>query len=120
VLLGWLRRSRHAARRADALVRRVLSDAEQAELHKQGFLELASQTVPGRKYRIPAGDAPVASLEPDGRVVYLCLQPVRPIPRKELVLVHKLLLEADEAGYWQRANRVGRAMGRGFGRRLLS
>jgi hypothetical protein len=34
-------------------------------------------------------------------------------------VIHKLLLEADEAAYWAKANRVGRAMGRGFGRRLL-
>jgi hypothetical protein len=97
----------------------VLSDAEYAELRKQGFVEVASQLVGGRKYRIPANGSPVAVLEPNGRVVYLCLQPESPIPRKELVVVHKLLLEADEAGYWQRANRVGRAMGRGFGRCLL-
>jgi hypothetical protein len=29
------------------------------------------------------------------------------------------MLEGAEAEYWQQANRVGRAMGRGFGRRLL-
>jgi hypothetical protein len=119
VLFSWALRGRRAAQHADALVRRLLSDAEQAELRTQGFFEVASQMVPGRKYRIPAGSAPVASLEPDGRVVYLCLQPACPLPRKELVVVHKLLLEADEAGYWQHANRVGRAMGRGFGRSLL-
>ena len=119
MLLGWLLRGRRAARRADALVRRVLSESERNELRKQGFLEVRSQLVQGRKYRISAGDAPVASLEPDGRVLYFCLQPATPIPRKELVVVHKLLLEADEAAYRQRANRVGRAMGRGFGRRLL-
>jgi len=36
------------------------------------------------------------------------------------VVVQKLLLEGAEEEYWRRANRVGRALGRGFGRRLLS
>jgi hypothetical protein len=58
-------------------------------------------------------------LEPTGRVDYLCLQPDAPVARGDLVLIHKLLLEGAEAYYLQRANRVGRPMGRGFGRRLL-
>ena len=58
-------------------------------------------------------------LEPDGRLVYLCLQPAQPVPRRELLVIQKLLLEGDEEAFWQQANRVGRALGRGFGRRLL-
>jgi hypothetical protein len=127
VLLGmvartaWLRysRGRDAARRADALVRRVLSPQEYADLRRQGFFEIPSRIAPGRVYSIPLRGSPVAVLEPDGRLVYLCLQPVEPIPARELVVIDKLLLEADEAAYWQRANRVGRAIGRGFGRGLL-
>lgn len=50
---------------------------------------------------------------------YLYLQPAQPVPRQELLLIQKLLLEGDEDVFWQRASRVGRALGRGFGRRLL-
>jgi hypothetical protein len=121
-LRDWWRRwtaRRQVRRRAQALVRRVLSEREYAELRREGFLQVASQAHPGRTYRIPAGGSPVAALEPDGQVVYLCLQPAEPIPREELVIVQKLLLEGAEDEYWRRANRVGRALGRGFGRRLL-
>ena len=121
-MLGWWRgwtAARQARRRADQLVREVLSADEYAQLRQEGFLELRSRARPGRTYRIPAGGSPVAALEPDGRVVYLCLQPAEPIPRPEVVVAQKLLLEAAEDDYWRRANRVGRAMGRGFGRRLL-
>src|SRR5262252_224981 len=119
MFLGWLRRRRMAARRAEALVRHILSEAEHAQLRRDGFLEVRSPSVSGRRYRIPRRGAPVAVLEPSGRVVYLCLQPDAPVAPEELLLVHKLLLEGAEDEYWQRANRVGRPMGRGVGRRLL-
>src|SRR5918912_2738064 len=87
---------RRASRRAEDLVRHVLSDGEYAQLRREGFLEVRSRRVPGRAYRIPAGGSPVAALEPDGRLVYLCLQPALPVPREEVLIIHKLLLEADE------------------------
>jgi hypothetical protein len=118
LIAAW-RQKRQAARRAESLVQRILSEQERTELRRSGFLEVPSGLVRGRRYRIPRGGAPVAVLEPDGRVGYLCLQPETGVPSAELVLIHKLMLEGAEADYWQRANRVGRAMGRGFGRRLL-
>ena len=84
---------RRARRRAEDLVRHMLSDGEYAQLCREGFIELRSRRVPGRRYRIPAGGSPVAALEPDGRLVYLCLQPVLPVPRQELLVIQKLLLE---------------------------
>jgi hypothetical protein len=117
-IADW-RQKREAARRAEALVQRVLSERDRTELRRSGFVEVPSGLVKGRRYRIPRGGGPVAVLEPDGRVGYLCLQPDTPVAPAELVLIHKLMLEGAEAEYWQRANRVGRAMGRGFGRRLF-
>jgi hypothetical protein len=119
LLLDWLAKRRAASRRAEALVRRVLGPVECDQLRRDGFLEVPSPSVAGRRYRIPRRGSPVAVLEPNGRVIYLCLQPEAPVDPRELVVVHKLLLEGAEADYWQRANRVGRAMGRGFGRQLL-
>lgn len=118
-LFGWLRRRQATAARADALIKRVLSEGERAQLGRDGFLEVPSSNVSGRRYRIPRGGSPVAVLEPNGRVVYLCLQPETPVAPQELMVVHKLMLEGAETDYWERANRVGRPMGRGFGRRLL-
>lgn len=118
MLLSWWR-SRAAAKRAEALVRRVLSTEECAQLRRDGFLEVPSPSVAGRRYRIPRRGSPVAVLEPGSRVLYLCLQPETRVAPEELLLVHKLLLEGAEDEYWQRANRVGRPMGRGMGRRLL-
>jgi hypothetical protein len=118
LLSRWLRR-RRAAHRAEALVQRILSQSERAQLQRDGFLEVPSPGVVGRRYRIPRRGAPVAVLEPDGRILYLCLQPEAAIAEQELVVVHKLLLEGAEDDYWRRANRVGRAMGAGMGRRLL-
>ena len=120
MFLGWIRRRRIANRRAEALVRQLLTDDERTQLRREGFLEVRSQEVSGRTYRIPRRGAPVAVLEPDGHVKYLCLQPETPVAPPELVVVHKLMLEGAEREYWQKANRVGRPMGRGFGRRLLS
>jgi hypothetical protein len=119
VFLGWLRQRHVAHRRAEALVRHVLSEAEQAQLRREGFVEVHSHEVSGRTYRIPRRGSPVAVLEPDGHVKYLCLQPETPVAFPELVLVHKLMLEGAVADYWRKANRIGRPMGRGFGRRLL-
>lgn len=120
MFLGWLRQQRSARRRAEALVRQVLSADELMQLRRDGFLEVPSQAVSGRTYRIPRRGSPVAVLEPDGHVKYLCLQPIAPVAGPELVVVHKLMLEGAEDDYWHKANRVGRPMGRGFGRRLLT
>jgi hypothetical protein len=113
-MFGWLRRRREVAARAEALVKRVLSDAERAQLRRDGFLEVPSPSVTGRRYRIPRRGSPVAVLEPTGNVVYLCLQPETPVAEQELLVVHKLMLEGAEDEYWQRANRVGRALGQRF------
>jgi hypothetical protein len=110
-VFGWLGRRRAVAARAEALVRCVLSDSERAQLRRDGFLEVPSPSVEGRRYRIPRRGSPVAVLEPTGRVVYLCLQPETPVAEQELLVVHKLMLEGAEDEYWHRANRVGRAMG---------
>jgi hypothetical protein len=100
-------------------VRRFLSEAEYSQLRREGFVEVPSRIRPGRRYWIPSGGTPVAVAEPDGRLVYLCVQPAQPVPRQELVVIQKLMLEGAEEEFWQRANRVGRALGRGFGRGLL-
>lgn len=96
----------HAARRAEALVRELLSSSEYAQLEREGYLEVASRVRPDRVYRIRAGNAPVVVVEHGRPIARLCLQPVRPIAAQEMVVVHKVLLEAAEEDYWRRANLV--------------
>jgi hypothetical protein len=79
----------------------------------------AARVCPEAAIAIPAGGSPVAVLEPNQRLVYLCQQPALQVPRQEVLVIQKLLLEGDENQFWERANRVGPALGRGFGRRLL-
>ena len=97
---------RRAARRAEALVRELLSPSEYAQLERWGYLEVVSRARPGRVYRVRASRAPVVVVENGTPVARLCLQPVRTIAVQEMVLVHKVLLEAAEDDYWRRANRV--------------
>jgi len=100
-------RERHrAAHRADLLIREFLSSEELAELEERGCLVVASRAHPGRLYRVPAWPGWITVLQ-DGRpIAWLCLRPTRALPPRELVIVHKLMLEADEEAYWRLANRV--------------
>ena len=104
----WIARAcaghRRADARADALLRAVLSPGEYAQLSVRGYLEVASRARPGRVYRIPAGDEPVVVYDAGTRSALLCLKPVDALPRGDVVLAHKLLLEAAEQEYWRLAN----------------
>lgn len=92
--------------RAERLVQAVLSERERRQLKEQGYLEVPSRLQSGRLYRIPARPGLVEQVDPNGRRRLLCLVPMDPIPDPEVVLVHKLWLEADEAQYLRLANRI--------------
>jgi hypothetical protein len=99
-------RGRHADRRAEALLRDVLTPVELGQLSQSGYVDVPSRTTSGRVYRVPASHGLVAVLD-DGHVTHrLCLMPLRAVPAREYILVHKLLLEGDEDEYWRRANQV--------------
>ena len=78
-----------------------------------GFLEIPSPTRPDRVYRIPRGPGQVL-VEERGRVMErLCLQPeVAGLPEADVVLMHKLLIEADEDRYLATANHFPRSLWR--------
>lgn len=90
--------------RADRLARELLTPAEYAQLVERGYLEVRSRTRPGRVYRIPADPGLVAVRDGDAPPVYLCLQPLERLPSRDVVLLHKLMIEGAEAEYWRRAN----------------
>jgi hypothetical protein len=111
LLLLWplarLLRSRpgpDAERRAELLVRDVLDDGEYTQLKRSGYIDVPSRARPGRIYRVPAAGSPVAVIEPGRQVVFLCLQPQDRLPTNEVVVIHKLMLEAAEGDYWRKAN----------------
>lgn len=95
-----------AERRAEALLAEYLTDAEWEQLTTQGYLEVPSVAVPGRSYHIPQhGGRPLVYER--GRSVYqLCVGPLEPLPRADLVLLHLVMIRGDEAGYLATANRL--------------
>jgi hypothetical protein len=99
------RNRRQADRRAEQLVRDLLTPAELAHLKAVGHLDVPSGTWPGRVYRVPAEPGLVTVIDDEIPVVRLCLLPVRSVPEAEYVIIHKLLIEGAEAEYWKHANR---------------
>jgi hypothetical protein len=97
---------RRADRRADLLVRELLTPIEFDQLRVQGYLDVRSRLTTGRIYRIPAQPGFVTVIDWGRKELLLCAQPTRTIPAAEYVLVHKMLLEGAEEDYWKRANRL--------------
>jgi hypothetical protein len=102
-----------AERRAETLLRDMLSQEEYRRLLTTGFLEIPSPSRPDRVYRIPRGPGQVL-VEERGRVLErLCLQPeAAGLPEADVVLMHKLLIEADEDWYLATANHFPRSLWR--------
>lgn len=95
---------REAQERAERLVGTVLSADEYRQWQMGGFLDVPSPNYPKRVYRIPQGAGTVMVLEKGRCVARLCAQPCDPIPERETVLVHKLMIEGDEQEYLRIAN----------------
>lgn len=93
-----------ADKRADVLTRRLLSPIDYGQLEQLGYIEVGSRIRSKRVYRIGMRCPMVQVVDNDIVVANLCLQPLERLPRKELVLAHKLMLETDERDYWSRAN----------------
>ncbi len=105
--LPWLSKSwREAEERAEVLVQTLLTSEEYERLHRLGYLEIQSPNYPQRVYRIPNGSGTVAVLEGGQCVARLCVFSAEPIPERESVLVHKLMIEGDEQDYLRAANHL--------------
>ena len=101
----WVMKSdREANERAEKVVKAVLSPEETQQLQQSGFLDIPSPGYPGRVYRVPSGQGMVAVIESGRCVERLCAQSTTPIPDRELVLIHKLMIEGNEQEYLQTAN----------------
>lgn len=99
---SWL----SADRRAGELLRTVLTQEQYSQLIQQGYLDIASPSVPQRVYRVPQLPGLVRVIENERQQESLCLQPLGPVPDADLVVIHKLMIEADEETYLQKANRI--------------
>jgi hypothetical protein len=91
--------------RAQELLHDVFSDEETRQLNAFGYLVVKSSLHPGREYHIPRYQGKVKVFEGDKLVAGLCLQPFEPLPDADVIVLHKVMLEGDEAGYLATANR---------------
>jgi hypothetical protein len=94
-----------AERCATRLMREILSPQEMHQLFWHGYVDIPSTLAPQRVYRVPRSNGYVQVRE-NGRIVMgLCLQPVERLPRADIVILHKLMIEAQEESYLQTANK---------------
>ncbi|QBD79771.1 hypothetical protein EPA93_28850 [Ktedonosporobacter rubrisoli] len=100
-LKGWSR----AERRATDLLRDTLTPEQFRQLSWRGYLEIPSPTAPQRIYRVPRSRGYVQVVENGHAVMRLCLQPVEYLPDADMVVLHKLMIEANEETYLQKANK---------------
>ena len=115
-MLPWLRQRSWwpvaADRAAETLLHASLTPSEYRQLSVNSYLDVPSPSREGRFYRIPRGPGQVLVYE-DGHVCErLCVQPVENLPEADVILAHKLLIEADESTYLQTANHFPRSIWR--------
>lgn len=98
---GWSQ----AERRATDLLRDTLTPEQFHQLLWRGYLEIPSPTEPQRVYRVPKAKGYVLVLENGRATMRLCLQPIECLPDADIVVLHKLMIEANEESYLQKANK---------------
>ena len=94
-----------AKHRAGELLRAVLTPDQYGHLMQRGHLDIASPSDPDRVYRVPKGPGRVQVREKGRLTMWLCLQPLERVPEADLLVMHKLMIEADEETYLRKANR---------------
>lgn len=108
LLLGWFIvdsfSRREAERRAGELLRAVLTQEQYGQLIQRGYVDIPSPSDPQRVYRVPQAPGRVQMREKGKVKVNLCLLPIGQVPDADLVVIHKLMIEADEETYLQKAN----------------
>ncbi|HZS79738.1 MAG TPA: hypothetical protein VFA41_24215 [Ktedonobacteraceae bacterium] len=98
---GWS----SAERRAASLLRDMLTAEQCRQLVWRGYLEIPSPSTAQRVYRVPRTRGYVQVIENGHAVMRLCLQPVESLPDADVVVLHKLMIEANEEYYLQKANK---------------
>jgi hypothetical protein len=98
---GWSR----SERRATDLLRDMLTPEQFRQLLWRGYLEIPSPSQPLRTYRVPKNKGYVQVIENGHAVMRLCLQPAEYLPDADVIVLHKLMIEANEETYLQKANK---------------
>jgi len=105
IVQPYLKRWSRAERRATDLLRDILTPEQFRQLLWLGYLEIPSPTEPRRVYRVPRSKGYVQVIENGRAIMRLCLQPVECLPDADVVVLHKLMIEANEDTYLQKANK---------------
>ncbi len=105
LLQPYMKSWSRAERRAAGLLRDTLTPEQCRQLVWRGYLEIPSPTEPLRVYRVPRTKGYVQVIENGRAVMRLCLQPIECLPDADLVILHKLMIEANEETYLQKANK---------------
>jgi len=93
-----------ANQRANELLRSVLTSEQYDQLTRKGYLDIKSPRDPGCTYRVPRRQGLVKVIEQGRHKANLCLQLREAVPEDDIVVMHKLMIEADEETYLQTAN----------------
>ncbi len=104
-----------AKRRAERLLRESVTAEQYKQLLSRGYLEIPSRLYSGYHYRIPRHQQRVQIYETYSasnnqsarKLAELCVVACDSVPDADLVLTHKLMIEADEQAYLSIANRIG-------------
>lgn len=105
IMQPYLKSWSRAERRATDLLRDILTPEQFHQLLWRGYLEIPSPTAPQRIYRVPRNKGYVQVIEGGRATMRLCLQPVEYLPDADVVVLHKLMIEANEENYLQKANK---------------
>src|SRR5215469_2610253 len=105
LVLFWWFNSR-PDRRACQLLRAVLTQEQYRHLVRWGYLDIESPSAPQRFYRVPRVPGIVHMIENGRLQANLCLQAFDRVPDADFVVIHKLMIEADEENYLLKANRI--------------
>jgi Protein of unknown function (DUF3262) len=93
-----------AKRRARELLLAVLTPEQYCQLTRWGYVDVPSPGDHERTYRVPRGPGLVRVIEKGRQTASLYLQPLEWVPDADIVVMHKLMIEADEETYLQTAN----------------
>ena len=106
VMVGKARERPLMKRSADQILRAVLTDEQYGQLIQQRYIDIPSPSEPKRIYRVPKHSGLVQVREEENVTMWLCLRPVEWMPDDDIVVIHKLMIEADEETYLQKANQL--------------
>jgi hypothetical protein len=88
-----------ASDRAHGLMKDVFDEREYTQVTTRRFLDIHSPNIADRIYRIKWNGGLVSVYEHGVAVRELCLQPEMPLPRGDVMVLHKLMIEANESTY---------------------